>query len=181
MKLHWQNKQLIQDESIDERLQTCLFQTGSLTRYLQEQCKGDFQVELESEAWHLPMHDEAALLELGKSEDTFIRESWLKSDNIKLVYARTVIPRETLLGKAKVLTNLGTKPLGEILFADETTYRSDIRYAKIPDDCDLYELITDNTDNNEGVWGRQSLFYIQNKPLLITEVFLPEIKKCIQV
>ena len=182
MKLNWENKQSIIHQDIDETIQSYLFQDGSLTRYLQQQCKGIFQIELKSEAWHTPMPDEATILGLNNNEDAFIRESWLKSDNIKLVYARTIIPRKTLIGETEVLANLGTKPLGEILFADESTYRAKTHYAKIPTECDLYTLITDNISNNndEGIWGRQSLFYIQDKPLLISEIFLPEIKTCIK-
>ena len=179
MNIDWQAREAIDISSIDKRLQTCLFQEGSLTRYLQQHCKGLFQVEPETEAWQTPMPDEVELLSLTDSEEVFVRESWLKSDEQRLVYARTVIPKTTVQGEGNKFTKLGKKPLGEILFADDTTYRSSIRYAKISNDCDLFKLVSNKT--NEDIWGRQSLFFMQKKPLLITEVFLPDLVTCIQL
>ena len=97
-----------------------------------------------------------------------------------MVYARTVIPETTLVGEYKKLTELGTQPLGEILFADKSAYRSNMRYAKISTDCDLYNQVFNSNDVNSELWARQSLFYIKDNPLLIIEVFLPDLKECIQ-
>ena len=180
MKLRWHNKDIARLQINDKSLHPFIFQTGSLTRYIQQQCKGTFHIDIKSEAWRYPMPDEVRLLKMRTREHAFIRESWLKCDNQPMVYARTVIPRKTLKGKCKELTRLGTKPLGEILFADKTTYRSVMRYAMIPAQCELYNQASKPVERNTGFWGRQSLFYIKNKPLLIIEVFLPSIKECIQ-
>ncbi|MCG8378205.1 MAG: chorismate lyase [Proteobacteria bacterium] len=180
MKIRWQSKQCLKIHAIDKRLRSFLFQTGSLTRYIQQSSKAAIQVELETETWGFPMRDEASLLGIRTAEYAFIRESWLKSSNKRIVYARTIIPGKTLKGKTRKLANIGNKPLGEILFADKTTHRSSIRYGKVMPNCDLYELIKDNVNEKEEIWGRQSLFYIQYKPLLISEVFLPAILTCIK-
>lgn len=166
---------------ISGAVRACLFQQGSLTRYLQLRCKNGFHVELKSQAWRLPFKDESLSLKLRNRERVFIRESWLMSKNDKLVYARTVIPGKTLQGKARILVNLGTRPLGQVLFADKKIYRSDIRYANLPAGCDLYICVMDNINKNEDIWGRQSLFFIQSRPLLISEVFMPVINRCIRV
>lgn len=180
MKFRWQNKETARLSLHDKRLYSFLFQKGSLTRYIQRRCKGAFHIEIKTETWCYPMPDEIRLLALRNHENTFIREAWLKCGNQTLVYARTVIPQKTLKGKSYILTKLGTKPLGEILFNDNTTYRTNMRYAKIPVQCGLHKEATNNTDVTSELWGRQSLFYIKNKPLLVIEVFLPAILECTQ-
>lgn len=178
MKLHWQNELSNQEKPDDKRLHEFLFQSGSLSRSIEECCRGTFNIELKNESWSAPMSDENQLLALIDNEITFIRESWLKCDNKRLVYARTVIPRITFEGESQELMELGNKPLGNILFSDNKTYRTNMRYAKIPLHCDLHKQATMDTDIVTELWGRQSLFYINNNPLLVTEVFLPTISEC---
>ena len=178
MNLRWQNKITAQQNLDDKRLYPFIFKKGSLTRFIQQRCKGSFHIDLITAAWCSPMPDEIRLLSLRNHEITFIRESWLKCDNQTLVYARTVFPRKTLSGKSHKLTRLGTKPLGEILFNDSTTYRINMQYAKIPAHCELHKKATKDTDVTSELWGRQSLFCIKNQPLLVIEVFLPAILEC---
>ena len=181
MNINWQDRSAINIVAIDKRLRAGLFQTGSLSRYLQEKCTGVFRVQPEAEAWRLPMPDEAARLSLGGDETAFIREAWLQSDEQRLVYARTVIPRATLAGTGGRLARLGARPLGEVLFAEAGACRSNMRYARLPPESDLGRLIKDRRqDMAEAPWARQSLFHLRNRPLLISEVFLPELVRCIQ-
>lgn len=179
MNLLWHNKETARLRLRDKRLHPFLFQKGSLTRLLQQRCNGSFNIELITESWRNPMPDERRLLSLRNNESTFIRETWLKCGDQKLVFARTVIPRKTLRGKSIKLTRLGTKPLGDILFNDNTACRTNMRYAKIPVHCEPYiKTIENNSDINFDLWGRQSIFTIKNNPLLVIEVFLPAILKC---
>ncbi len=178
MNLHWQNKDHTETELDDHRLHDFLFQHGSLSRFIEECCRGRFHIELKNESWCQPLADEVDLLSLATDEITFVRESWLKCDEHRLVYARTIIPRSTYEGESQELMQLGNKPLGNILFNDNTTYRTNMRYAKIPLHCNLHQQATVNSDIIADLWGRQSLFYINDKPLLVTEVFLPTILEC---
>ncbi|MBL1143227.1 MAG: chorismate lyase [Proteobacteria bacterium] len=178
LKLDWQNKESVQQKISDKRISPFLFNEGSLTYYIQQHCKGEFNLELVSESWQAAMSDEIALLSLSDNEKTFIRKVRLKCDNQALVYARTVIPEKTFSGKNKKLSCLGTNPLADILFKDENTYRADMCYAKITVDCGLYKEATKDLDIISELWGRQSLFYTEQQPLLITEIFLPSILEC---
>lgn len=178
MKLQWQNKLDAETGLDDPGLYEFLFQEGSLSRFIEVNCNGTFHIELKNETWSQPLSDEIELLSLGENEITFIRESWLKCDDKRLVYARTVIPRATFEKESEELLQLGNKPLGNILFNDSTTYRSNMRYAKIPIDCNLHQQATMGSKIAGFLWGRQSLFYINNNPLLVTEVFLPTILEC---
>lgn len=178
MKLHWQHKKTAQSYVRDKRVHAFLFNEASLTRFIQQRCEGVFNIDLITESWCQPMSDETDLLSLPNNEITFIRISRLKCDNQTLVYARTVIPQKTLEGENQWLTKLGAKPLGDTLFNDETTYRTDMRYAKIPVHCELHGAATKELKITSELWGRQSLFHINHQPLLITEVFLPAILEC---
>lgn len=180
MSINWQAKSALDIAAIDKRLSGGLFQTGSLSRYLAQRCRGAFRVEVEAEVWQLPLPDEAGRLSLGQDETAFIREAWLKSGAKRLVYARTVIPQTTLARADGRLARLGARPLGEILFA-EGARRSTLRYARLPPGADLGRLPQDKgQDMAEAPWARQSLFHLRDEPLLISEVFLPELITCLQ-
>jgi len=178
LKIHWQNEEAARLNLDDKRVHDFLFQKGSLTRFIQQHCKGVFNIELITESWTQAMPEETQLLSLPDNETPFIRESRLKCDNQALVYARTVIPKKTLAGKNQKLTKLGTTPLGDVLFNDETTYRTDMCYAKIHVGCQLHSEATKELNITSELWGRQSLFYTEQQPLLITEIFLPAILQC---
>ena len=177
MKLNWQDKDSVEKNINNEQIKQFLFHEGSLTQLIQQYCTGSFSVEVIAESWQLPIGDEAALLSLD-NETSFIRKSLLKNNEQVLVYARTIIPKDTLTGKNEILTSLGEKPLGDVLFSDESTYRSEIRYAKIPVDCELHDEAIKKLNITTELWARQSLLYIEQKPLLITEIFLPAILEC---
>ncbi len=178
MKLHWQNKESVLIDTSDVEIHDFLFHEDSLTRYIQLRCEGDFNIELMSESLQRAMSDESQFLSLQSDELTFIRKSRLKCGDQAVVYARTIMPQKTIEGENQWLTTLGTKPLGDILFNDENTYRTDMRYAKIPVDCELHREATEGLDITSELWGRQSLFYTVQQPLLITEIFLPAILEC---
>lgn len=180
MNINWQDKSAIDMAAIDRRLGASLFQTGSLSRYLQAECRGAFRVQPEAEGWQRPLPDEAARLSLSADETAFIRAAWLKSGAQRLVYARTVIPKTTLAQTGDRLTGLGARPLGEVLFA-EGARRSPLRYARLPPGAALGRLLQEQGQAmTEAPWARQSLFHLQDAPLLITEVFLPELVACLQ-
>ncbi|MAS82196.1 MAG: hypothetical protein CMF45_05865 [Legionellales bacterium] len=178
MKLHWQNDLNRQEEPYDKRLHDLLFQNGSLSRSIEKICNGTFNIELKNESWSTPMSDENDLLALIDNEITFIRKSWLKCNDKRLVYARTIIPRITYEEESKNLMKLGNKPLGDLLFNNNRTYRTNMQYAKIPLHHDLHKQATLDTNIMSELWGRQSLFYIHKNPLLVTEVFLPTLFGC---
>ena len=180
MSINWQDKSALDTATIDRRLGASLFQTGSLSRYLQAQCREAFRVQPEAETWQRPLPDEAARLSQSADEVAFIRAAWLQSGEQRLVYARTVIPKTTLARTGDRLTRLGARPLGEVLFA-EGARRSPLRYARLPPDAALGRLLQDQGQAmTEAPWARQSLFHLQDAPLLITEVFLPELTACLQ-
>ncbi len=142
-----------------------LFDTGSLTQRLVKLSRGDFFVQVLNQ-YHgsAPLQD-MRLLDLPARSLPFIREVALVCSGTPWVFARTIIPRATECGPGRYLTRLGNKPLGAALFSDRQVRRGPmwIRHQRIKPEL-----------TEETVWGRQSLFYINNSPLLVSEYFLPE-------
>ena len=180
MQIDWQDKGKATPKIEHDVIKNLLFFDGSLSRYLQSLCKGQLKISIQSESWSLPFEDERITLGLSSDEKAFVRLSCLQSDNKKLVNARTVIPEQTYTLIKDQLKALGERPLGELLFSNSSGYRSDMKYAKIPFQCEWFKHSQLEQNVDEVYWGRQSIFIINDMPLLITEVFLPDIHQCLK-
>jgi len=94
------------------------------------------------------------------------------------VFARTVIPASSLRGRLRRLSMLGTRPLGALLFADPGMRRDAPEIARIHPGHDIFlQAVQHSRARPAAIWGRRSVFYLDNKPLLVSEIFLPEILK----
>jgi chorismate--pyruvate lyase len=80
------------------------------------------------------------------------REVELLGDGNTVVYARSVIPKT--IDTVKLL-NVGTKPLGEVLFNSSNISREMLQITNI-----------------KGVWGRRSIFTVGDTKVLVSEFFL---------
>lgn len=161
--------------NVPTRLWDWLLDSASLTRRLQQACQGSFRVQLLNQGWVRPLRDEARALVLRPGSRAMLREVHLLCDEQPWVFARTVIPRDTLSGKYRRLAHLGNKSLGAMLFADQSMHRSPVKLARISAGR-LFDSATRDLSNKPHViWGRRSLFRIGGKPLLLSEVFLREI------
>jgi chorismate--pyruvate lyase len=153
-----------------------LLDSSSLTRRLQQTCSGQFCVFPVSHRWQRPQLNEAQALGVRPHERCFIREVHLLCDDQPWVFARTVIPVRTLTGSQRRLTRLGKKPLGAVLFADPGMRRSHIEIARLETGQILFEsAIKPLSKKPAEIWGRRSAFFLDNKPLLVSEIFLPKI------
>ena len=74
------------------------------------------------------------------------------------VFARSLIPLITIEKGFAKLGELGTKPLGDILFEKEIFKRTKIVFAKFRNDKKLF-------------WGRKSKYIVNSHPLSVMEVF----------
>ena len=153
-----------------------LLDPSSLTRRLQLTCHGQFCVVPVNQQWQRPQLNEAQALGVRPHERCFIREVHLLCESQPWVFARTVIPVRTLTGSLRRLTRLGRKPLGAVLFADPAMQRSHIEIARLVTGQDLFEsAIKPLTERPLEIWGRRSAFFLNKKPLLVSEIFLPKI------
>ncbi|MCK5639513.1 MAG: chorismate lyase [Gammaproteobacteria bacterium] len=170
----WRLPKRIFCSEIPQSLLSWLLDQSSLTLRLQQACGGNFSVRVLSQHWSSPGPDEANLLGLRRGERALVRQVHLLCDGQPWVFARTVIPVSTLRGRGRRLSQLGSRPLGEVLFADPSISRGTMQIASIHPGQVLFRRATSLLDvEPETIWGRRSLFYMGRRPLLVNEVFLP--------
>ncbi len=156
-----------------------LLAPGSLTRLLQQASGGDFRVRLLSQRWEMPLADEARLLRMRAKRYAMVRQVQLICGGVPWVYARTVIPGTTLIGPQRRFVRLGSRPLGAVLFADPSMQRSESQVARLEPHTRLHRIATADLDDSPGtIWGRRSVFRLSQRPLLVSELFLPAIGEC---
>lgn len=139
-----------------------LLDSGSLTARLMALSGGDFRVQVVAQEWGRPHPSEARVLNIDPRLRVLIREVRLFGLGQPWVHARSLIPATTLTGRHRKLASLGNRPLGELLFNDPGMRRGSIETAQVP----LYSP-------DSRTWARRSVFMLDDKPLLVCEVFLP--------
>ncbi len=177
----WREAHSFFKNTAPKELQNWLTGRGSLTRRIICACNQSpkntgFRVAVIHQAWEKPSLSEAKLLGMKSNELGFVRQVYLYCGKQPWVYAKTVIPRATLHGELQKLTSLGTQPLGEILFANRHISRDAIQIANITQNHTLFNVATaKSTVTAISIWGRRSVFTIAEKPLLVSEIFLPNL------
>lgn len=171
--LHWHSPKALRPASVPAALRSWLLEPGSLTRRLRAECPAPFRLELLGQAWATPMRDEAAALGRPARERAMVREVTLCCGDDVMVFARTVIPRASMEQGLGWLGRIGTRPLGDILFADPGTTRGPIEVVHVPRGHFLCGR--SRAPDGTGFWGRRSVFVLRGLPLLISEFFLPRV------
>ena len=153
-----------------------LLDSGSLTQRLRRASAGRFRVCVLRQGWTRPECDEARILGLRLDAWAWTREVRLLGDEQPWVFARTLIPARTLGGRGRRLTRLGTRPLGQALFADPGVRRGPVEITRIAAGQRLHQqAFTHLVEPPDVIWGRRSVFRIEDRPLLVCEIFLPDL------
>lgn len=136
-----------------------LLEKGSMSRRLEKACD---QLRVK-----LLCNEKVAAKATCKAEtkgiagDSYLlREVVLLGDEEPWIYARTLIPEHSLLELPYDLNQLGEIPLGLKVFSNSNVARDNIEAAWIP------------TPDGELI-ARRSRIWIQGKPILVAELFLP--------
>lgn len=149
-----------------------LLDTGSLTARLKMHCQ-NFRVELLGQQVQPCPESEANDL-IMPGEDVLVREVILYCDEVPQVFARSFLPLSSLTGAEQQLANLGTQSLGQVLFNNPSLKRRQIEIAHFDENSSVATLSKAlNLPFNESIWGRRSTFILEDKPLMVAEVFLP--------
>ena len=150
---------------------------GSLTRRIQQRCE-NFAVRPMRSGLARVAYNEAALLGFPFDRYAFSREVFLYADGRPVVFAHSTCARAHLRGAWQTMLGLGNRSLGTLLFTHPLVERHPLRYKALQSHHPLYKSATAALDSKpDRLWARRSLFYLHDAPLLVTEVFLPEILK----
>ncbi len=147
-----------------------LLDTGSLTKRLIEKSNDQLTVTILRQKWLYPYPSEIRLLHLPSNERALIREVILSGCDQPWVFARSIIPFNTFIQHKHALDN---RPLGDLLFKDPTMKRDPIEVAKI---CNKHQYLPNSLTLDAPLWGRRSKFLLENRPLLVSEVFLKQLR-----
>ena len=153
------------------KLQSWLFDHGSLTKRLIDKSNSQFRVQILSQGWQQPNWSEAIRLGIPFRQRALVREVILSGGGQPWVYARSILPNSTLTGSLRRLKKLDSRPLGALLFKEPNMTRSAIEVACFQLS---HRVIPKQFQKEHELWGRRSVFYLHKKPLLVSEIFLPE-------
>jgi chorismate--pyruvate lyase len=171
----WKPHHCFLRSSIPANLADWLLDRASLTLRLQQLCPGGFRVQVLSQVRGTPRLDEAQVLGMRPRDIAIVRQVRLLCGGTPWVYARTVIPVTSLRGKLQRLAGLGTRPLGGMLFADPGMRRGIVELAELLPGHAVYAAATGHLRQRPAaIWGRRSVFRMSGKPLLVSELFLPD-------
>jgi chorismate--pyruvate lyase len=148
---------------------------GSLTRRIQQRCH-TFTVNPLRSGLARVAFDEAAALGIAPDRYAFSREVFLCADGCPVVFAHSACAFSDLRGAWQAMRGLGSRSLGTLLFTHPLVKRQPLHYKKLHAQHPLYRRAAaglNEAPNN--LWARRSLFDLYGSPLLVTEVFLPEI------
>lgn len=158
-------------------LRPWLADTGSLTARLKSR-HPDLRVQVLKQGWLHTHRDEQRALHLRRPQiQVATREVLLLDGDIPLVFAHSITVRASLRGGFHLFGRVGSRPLGELLFADPTITRSALAWRCI----DCRHPLWRKADTAVGplparLWARRSVFLSGGDRLLVTEVFLPAIE-----
>lgn len=148
---------------------------GSLTQRIVQRCER-FSVRGVREGLARIALDESDLLGIAPQQLAWSREVFLIADDQPVVFAHSACAARHLRGAWQAVRELGSKPLGALLFSHPLVVRQPLHYKALRPHHPLYRrAVSALSEPPARLWARRSLFYLNNSPLLVTEVFLPEI------
>ena len=152
-----------------------LADAGSLTARIVARCRR-FEVRVLHEALDFPFADERALIGLRHGRCAWVREVLLVADGVPVVFAHSALALRDLTGAWHMARAIGCRPLGAALFADPGICREPLRSARLTAAHPLHRHAEAAVGEAlPTLWARRSRFCRNERPLLVTEVFLPGI------
>ncbi|MGM8225426.1 chorismate--pyruvate lyase family protein [Cellvibrio sp. ARAG 10.3] len=146
-----------------------LLDKGSLTARLVARSHDHFHVEVLRQQIARPALSEWRCLNMDRSELALIREVVLCGHQQPWVFARSVLPLTSLTGSLRHLRKQDARPLGAFLFSQPHLQRSAIAVSRLKRH---HGYVPEPLTSDKPLWGRRSVFYLEDKPLLVSEVFL---------
>lgn len=157
-------------------MQAWLQASGSLTARLR--AHGNVTVQVQSQGTRALWPSEQDSLQARAGH---VREVVLLLDCRPVVWARSTTTHRALQGPWKALSQLGSRPLAELLFQGRAVHRAPLQTECIarhgPVDTRLrrhWNALTDASAANPAPqWARSSVFWHSGQPLRVMEAFSP--------
>ena len=148
---------------------------GSLTRRIQQRC-AVFNVRNVYDGLAMANRDEISLLNISRPQHIYTRNVFLYADGKPVVFAHSVVAARHLRHTWHALQHLGNRPLGALLFSHPLVQRAPLRYKALKLGHPLYrQAALELKILPPRLWARRSVFTLHGAPLLVTEIFLPDI------
>ena len=158
--------------------QSWLSDTGSLTQKIEHAIGQKLEVIVLSDCRQNLNSDESRYFHF-KLRRCRIREVLLCRKGIPLVMGRSIIPTTSSMGSNHAILRLGKHPLGAILFANkhkQKKQKAQREIAHVNKGHPLWKKCSKKySDLLSPVWARRTLYHLKAHPLLVTEVFLPNL------
>ncbi|CAH0527327.1 chorismate lyase [Vibrio hippocampi] len=154
----WQTPEQFQFAS--EHVKQWLMEQGSLTHKLLQQCQ-NLTVDVVTNAQCQIADIAPSESELLEDTHCWLREVVLHGDSVPWLVGRTLMPVLGMEMGNYNLSHQGNTPLGETVFASQNTAR------------DALEL-TQVTVDGMPLYARRSRIWVDQTPMLVTELFLPD-------
>ncbi len=142
--------------------QQWLLDKHSLTERLIDYSKDNFKVKVLSQRWEKPLPHEAEKLNIPLHLVARIREVELHCHNKPVVFARSVMPLKLYLEQRHTLQNIGSRPLGLLLFRDGR-----MRVSK-------RNVSVFSQANKPIIYGRSTPYLYFGNEILVSEFFIDE-------
>ena len=148
-----------QSQRANPAIQRLLYDQGSLTRQLIEVSNGCFRVQTVELEWRNLLGDDLRKLfgPVAPSHKFWSRKTVLLCEGAPAVLAHSLMPEHAAQSALDQVLELGEQPLGEYLFSQNGLKRGAFQFAQA----------------GQGYWGRRRLFYLDSKPIMVAEFFLP--------
>jgi len=170
LSTEWKNN--VDNISCTPEVVSWLVDQASLTKKLEAKTE-NFSVEVKLQT-KTDAKQDALSSYFPSSETVLVREVLLKCNHVANVFAQTEIPQQTISSKYQQLEHIGEESLGRFLFQEKSLKRGEIEVAEFLVGSPIHQLCESLQQTcHHSLWARRSLFYIENNPLLVTEVFLP--------
>jgi len=148
-----------QSRRANPAIQRLLYDQGSLTQQLIEVSNGRFRVQTVELAWRNVLGDDLRKLfgPVAPSHKFWSRKTVLLCEGAPAVLAHSLMPEHAAQSALEQVLALGEQPMGEYLFSQIGLKRGAFQFAQ----------------SEQGYWGRRRLFYLDSKPIMVAEFFIP--------
>jgi chorismate--pyruvate lyase len=158
--------------------QAWLSDTGSLTQKIEQVIGQKLEVQVLRDCPQSLNSDESRYFHF-RIRRCRVREVLLCCNGTPLVMAHSVIPTLSSSGSNHRILRLGKKPLGAVLFARERQHckpKPPRDIARLDKQSALWKKCFKNYSKlSSPLWARRTLYRLKGHPILVNEIFLPEL------